>query len=105
MWFIFKVITRLYNYNYEIYFALKCIDKIYIGDEKYDINQLLNIYQIQNYKFKAECYFLYENKNTLHIKLIFKNNNPYTLEYEISGYEHEYDLLIHELEIVVVIIL
>jgi len=75
-----------------------CIDGIYIGDEKYDIYQLLNVDEIQNYKFKAECYFLYENKNTLHIKLIFKNKESYSLTYELSGYEHEYDLLIHKLD-------
>jgi hypothetical protein len=76
------------------------ISEIYIGDESYDINQLLDMYQTDNFKYKTECYFLYENKN-LHIKLIFKNrikNKTFTLEYELGGYEHEYDLLIQSLE-------
>ena len=76
------------------------ISEIYIGDESYDINQLLDTKQTNNLKYKAECYFLYENKN-LHIKLIFKNkikNETYTLEYNLGGYEHEYDLLITKIE-------
>jgi len=76
------------------------ISEIYIGDESYDINHLLDTNQTKNFKYKAECYFLYENKN-LHIKLIFKNkikNETYTLEYNFGGYEPEYDLLITKLE-------
>jgi len=76
------------------------ISEIYIGDESYDINLLLDTKQTNNFKYKAECYFLYENKN-LHIKLIFKNkikNETYTLEYNFGGYEPEYDLLITKLE-------
>ena len=76
------------------------ISEIYIGDESYDINQLLDMNQTNNFKYKAECYFLYENKN-LHIKLIFKNrikDKTYTLEYDLGGYEPEYDLLITKLE-------
>ena len=90
MRFISHLILTTYTY----------ISEIYIGDESYDINQLLDMNQTNNFKYKAECYFLYENKN-LHIKLIFKNkikNETYTLEYNFGGYEPEYDLLITKLE-------
>ena len=74
------------------------ISEIYIGDESYDINQLLDMNQTNNFKYKAECYFLYENKN-LHIKLYCKNKDKtYTLEYDLGGYEPEYDLLITKFE-------
>ena len=89
MRFISHLILTTYTY----------ISEIYIGDESYDINQLLVTNQTNNL-YKAECYFLYENKN-LHIKLIFKNkikNETYTLEYNFGGYEPEYDLLITKLE-------
>ena len=71
------------------------ISEIYIGDESYDVCQLLDT--SQNFgldSYKAECYFLYEGNKTLHIKLIFKNKNIIKLVYELGGYEPEYDLLI-----------
>lgn len=69
------------------------ISQIYIGDESFDMNQLLDMSQINNFKCKVECYFLYEGKN-LHIKLILKNKNKIKLVYEFDKYEPEYDLLI-----------
>ena len=70
------------------------ISEIYIGDESFDINHLLDINQIfGSASYKAECYFLYEGKN-LHIKLILKNKNKIKLVYEFDKYKPEYDLLI-----------
>jgi hypothetical protein len=69
------------------------ISEIYIGDESFDIIQLLDIKQTKDLaSYKAECYFLYEGKY-LHIELILKNKKIKLL-YEFTKYEPEYDLLI-----------
>ncbi len=69
------------------------ISEIYIGDESFDITQLLDIKQTKDLaSYKAECYFLYEGKY-LHIELILKNKKIKLL-YEFTKYEPEYDLLI-----------